>query len=215
MEIKISAKLFAEFVVGGPAKKASTVRNILRPKSPEAQIPPRYYTRAIGIIRAYHDQGNDGAGLRNEIRALQQEMLSCTTSQGRTKRSKNLQAIDAYMRVFADRKWKVVRCPRIYYSCFDVRISGIPDLAVQDEERLRLVKLGVRKEKESEEVVRLMLRVIYQAAATKLKINPQDITYFDVSNGEAITGERSDPRLEGTIDNGCRTLRQMIEGKAA
>jgi hypothetical protein len=95
-----------------------------------------------------------------------------------------------------------------------VRISATPDLTIQDGERTRLIKLGVRKEKEIEETIRLMLRVVYQAAQTKMEIAPRDITYFDVATGEAITGDHSDKRLAQSIERGCTILHQMIELKA-
>lgn len=209
-EIKISAKAFAEFVVGGPAKQSSTVRTILKPKSPEAQIPSGYYKSAIGIIRAYHDQNNNSSYVTQEIRTLSQEALSASTPQARAKRLSNVRALELYMKSFSDKKWKVIPCPRIHYRSSDVRISGTPDLAVQDSNRLRLVKLGVRKEKETSDMVRIMLRVIYQAAKIKLEISPQDITYFDVKNGEVISGEAADSRLASAIDNGCRVLHQMV-----
>lgn len=211
MEIRISAKVFAEFVVGGPAKKSSTVRKILKPRSPEAQIPSRYYARAIGIIRGYHDRNNDSSFVSQQLKSLYREAESATTSQARTKRINNAHAVQQYMTLFHSRKWRIAKCPRIHYASSDVRISGIPDLAVQDSDRLRLVKLGVRKEKETTEMARLMLRVIYQAAKTKLKVRPRDITFFDVRTGEAISGEAADSNLAQSIEKGCAVLQQMVK----
>lgn len=215
MEIKISAKDFAEFVMGGPGKKASTVRKILKPKSLEAIIPSGYYKRAISIIRGYHDRDNDNAFVTRELKSLYGEAETAKTPQARTKWNNNLRAVESYLKVFASRTWKVIRCPRIHYSSSEVRISGNPDLAIQESDRVRLVKLGVRKEKETEDMVRLMLRVIYQAAKEKVRVTTRDITYFDVRTGEAISGEPTDSHLAQTIDNGCRVLQQMVQPKPA
>ena len=215
MEIRVSAKVFAEFVTGGPGKKSSTVRNILRPRSPEARIPSGYYRRAIGIIREYHDRGNDSSFVLRELRSLHSDAELANTAQARAKRNSNLLAVESYMRSFSGRGWKVTKCPRVYYSSGEVRISGTPDLAIQDGDRLRLIKLGVRKEKETQDMVRVMLRVIYQAAKAKLKVTTRDVTYFDVRTGEALSGEPSDNHLANTIEGGCRALEQMIHVKAA
>lgn len=215
MEIKVSAKVFAEFVMGSPGKKSSTVRKILRPKSPEAKIPSGYYRRAIGIIREYHDRDNDSSFVLKELKSLHSDAELATTPQARAKRNSNLLAVESYMRSFSRRSWKVTKCPRIYYSSGEVRISGTPDLAIQDGDRLRLVKLGIRKEKETADMVRLMLRVIYQAAKAKLNVTTRDITYFDVRTGEALSGEPSDSHLANTIEGGCRVLEQMLHIKAA
>jgi hypothetical protein len=214
MKISISAKAFAEFVIGGPGKKLSTIRKILKPKSPEAQIPIAYYKRAIAIIRGYHDQDNNAEYVNAEMKTLFKEAESAETPQARAKRLSNLRAVELYMKSFADRTWKVVKCPRIHYTSSDVRISGTPDLAVQYSKRLRLVKLGVRKEKEAADMVRIMLRVIYQAAKKELKLDAQDITYFYVRTGEAISGEPADRRLAAAIDSGCTTLQEMVRAKA-
>lgn len=213
MEIRLSAKLFAEFVTGGPAKKSSTVRKILRPRSPEAHIPSGYYKRAIGIIRAYHDDDNDVRLLRREMRALFEESQTASTAQTRTKWLNNLRAVETYMKSFADRKWKVKSCQKIHYIHSDVRISGNPDLAIEDSTRTRLIKLGIRKKKETEEMVRVMLRIIFQAGAEKLSIQPNDVTYFDTATGHIISGDPSDSNLAKTIDGGCVVLQQMVHSK--
>jgi hypothetical protein len=210
MEIRISAKVFAEFVLGSPSKKSSTVRSILKPRSPEAQIPSGYYNPAIATIRGYHNRDNDESFLTSELKRLEQDIESAATPQARTKKDRNFLAVLSYMKIFSDRKWKVVSCPRIHYSSSDVRISGTPDLAIEDGKRLRLIKLGVRKEKETSEMIRLMLRVIYQGAKAKLAINPQDITFFDVSTGKALSGKSSDDELAGTIETGCADIQAMV-----
>lgn len=210
MEIRISAKLFAEFVIGGPSKKSSTVRKLRQPRSPDAVIPSGYYKRAIGIIRGYHDRNNDYSFVTRELRALHEEVELALTAQARSKRRSNLQAVESYMRKFSSRQWRVVSCPKISYTSNDVRISGTPDLALKDADRIRLVKLGIRKEKEPEDLVRLMLRVIYQAAQKKLKLRSTDITYFDVATGNVISGCPEDRRLGVTIEGGFRVLQQMM-----
>lgn len=215
MEIKISAKAFAEFMLGGPSKKASTVRYLLKPQSAEAQIVMRYYSRAVQIIRSYHDGNNDSTSLGSEIKELQKKAQSAESSQARTKLLNNLRAIETYMEIFGERKWKIVSCPRIYHSSNSVRISATPDLAIIEGKRLRLVKLGVRKESEDPEVIRLMLRVIYQAASGKVEISPQDVLFFDVAKRETLRGSRDDAPLARTIEMGCERLYQMVHSWAA
>jgi len=215
MEIRISAKAFAEFVFGGPSKKSSTIRGILKPRSAETQIPRKYYARAIRIIRHYHERGNDATHLRDEMRKMNDKWASAETRQFRAQLSRNLMAVEAYMRLFSERVWEIVPCPRIHYSSHSVRISATPDLAVKEGKKIRLVKLGVRKEKEIEDVVRLMSRVIYQAAEKQIEIAPSDIAFFDVATGEIFRGSPSDSSLARTIEGGCAALQHLIEKKIA
>jgi len=215
MEIKISAKAFAEFVLGSPSKKAATVRYLLRPQATEAQIVMRYYSRAVQIIRGYHDAENDPAFLRAEIRGLEKKAETAESKQARTKLLNNLRAIQTYMEVYGERRWRIVPFPRIYHLSSLVRISATPDLAISEGKRLRLVKLGVRKQSEDPEVVRLMLRVIYQAASQKMEVTPQDVLFFDTSKREILRGSREDAVLAQTIENGCERLQQMVHSWAA
>ena len=204
--IRISAKGFAEFVLAGPSKKARIVRNILKPKSKEAQAIVLYYARAIRIIRLYHAKDNDREYLTREIRALEMKLESATTPQARASLRNNLRAIRSYIDVYGHRKRTTVPRPRIYYTHGSVRLSASPDIALQEDGRLKLVKLGVTKDGDNPEVVRIMLRVIYQAASIRYQVEPRDVVYFDIANAARMRGSREDSDLASTIDNGCDTL---------
>lgn len=208
--IPISAKGFAEFVLAGPSKKATIVRNILKPKSKEAQVIVLYYARAIRIIRLYHTKGNDREYLKHEMHGLEKKLETATTPQARASLKNNLRAIRSYMDIYGHRKRNIVPRPRIYYTHGTVRLSASPDLAVQEDGRLKLVKLGVTKDGDNPEVVRIMLRVMYQAANKEYEVQPHDVIYFDVANAVRIRGSNEDADLATTIDNGCETLAGMV-----
>ena len=209
MVIAISAKGFAEFVLAGPSEKARIVRNILKPKSTEAQVVVLYYARAIRIIRIYHARNNDQQYLRQELRSLETKLEKASTPQTRASLRNNIRAITGYMDVYGRRKRKVVPRPRIYYSSGKVRLSASPDLAIEENGKIKLVKLGVTKDGASPDLVRIMLRVIYQAAAPTFHIEPQDVLYFDIANSARIHGSHDDSHLATTIDNGCEALAGM------
>lgn len=208
--IPLSAKGFAEFVLAGPSKKATIVRNILKPKSTEAQVIVLYYARAIRIIRLYHTKGNDREYLKHEIHGLEKKLEAATTNQARAGIRNNLRAIRSYMDIYGHRKRKIVPRPRIYYTHGNVRLSASPDLAVQEDGRLKLVKLGTTKKGASPELVRIMLRVMYQAASAEYEVQPHDVVYFDVTNAVRMRSSVEDSDLAVTIDNGCDTLAGMV-----
>ena len=208
--IPISAKGFAEFILAGPSKKAQIVRNILRPKSKEAQVIVLYSARAIRIIRLYHTKGNDREYLKREIHDLEKKLEAATTPQARASLRNNLRAIHSYMDIYGHRKRKIVPRPRIYYSHANVRLSASPDLAVEEDGRLKLVKLGITKGGDNMELVRIMLRVMYQAANAEYQVQPHDVVYFDVGNAVRRRGSSDDCDLATTIDNGCDTLACMV-----
>lgn len=208
--IPLSAKGFAEFVLAGPSKKASIVRNILKPKSAEAQVIVLYYARAIRIIRLYHTKGNDREYLKKEIHALEKKLEAATSNQARAGLRNNLRAIHSYMDIYGQRKRTIVPRPRIYYMHGNVRLSASPDLAVEEDGRLKLVKLGTTKKGANPELIRIMLRVIYQAAIIEYDVQPHDVVHFDVTNAVRMRSSSEDSDLATTIDNGCDTLAGMV-----
>ena len=185
------------------------VRNLLKPKSQEAQVIVLYYSRAIRIIRLYHARSNDKAFLAREISALEAKLEEAMTPQARAKLRNNLRAVRAYMEIYGRRRRRIVARPRIYYGIGRVQLSASPDLAIQENGKLRLVKLGVTKGGDNPEIVRIMLRVMFQAARTRFQIEPRDVVYFDVSNALRIHGSDGDTDLITTIDNGCDALASM------
>ena len=114
------------------------------------------------------------------------------------------------MDVYGHRKRTLVARPRIAYTHGAVRISASPDLAVYEDGKLNLVKLGIKKQADNPEVVRIMLRVIYQSAKSDGKeVEPHDVVYFDVANAR-IRSRNGDADLATTIDNNCDALAGMM-----
>jgi hypothetical protein len=212
---KISAKAFADFLVGTSAKHTSTVRNILRPRDADAIIPSSYYRRAIAIIRAYHESGNKLSTTKEGIADLEKLIEAASSPQARTQLSKNVDAVQAYMQLFGDRTWKVAKCPTTRYVFSTVSISGRPDFAVNDGRKTSLIKLGVRRKKEQADLIRVMLRVIYQAAAQKLSLSPSDVIYLDLTTGTIVSGDTADKALASTIDDGCLLLERLVAASSA
>jgi hypothetical protein len=210
MPVKLSAKAFAEFVLAGPGDKAQIVWKMLHPKSVEVRVITQYYSAAIKIIRIYHSKENDPRYLAGQTGSLEKLLDGATTPQARARLRNNLRALRAYMELYGDRKRKIIARPRIYHSSGMVRISASPDFAVEEGGKTKLVKLGVTKKKENPKLIRILLRVMYQAAAQgKLAVEPEDILYFDVVSAARIRGSYSDADLKTIIDNGCETLAKM------
>src|SRR5580692_3174389 len=68
--------------------------------------------------------------------------------------------------------------------------------------------VGIRSA--SPELVRIMLRVMYQAAIAEYQVQPHDVAYFDVTNAVRMRSSVDDCDLATTIDNGCNTLAGMV-----
>jgi len=209
MVIKVSAKALAEFAVGGPSKKAQVVRTITRPLSAEAKVITHYYFRAVNVIRVYHSRDNDAVYLAASLDVLENDLLEATTPQRRANLRNNIRVIEAYMQLYGSLRRQVVSRPRITFEADDVRVSASPDMAILENGRTVLIKLGPNKDSLSPDAVRLILRLIFQAASGKFELSPQDIVYLDVKNSASVLGSSGDSSLSATIDSACRTLASM------
>src|SRR5450432_2895364 len=112
---------------------------------------------------------------------MEKKLEAAATNQARAGFRNNLRAINSYMEIYGRRKRKIVPRPRIYYTHGSVRLSASPDLAVEEDGRLKLVKLGITKKGDNPELVRIMLRVMYLAANADHREQPNDVVYFDVA----------------------------------
>jgi len=211
MEVRVSAKALAEFAIGGPTDKARVVRTITRPQSVEAKVITHYYSKAVNVIRVYHAKDNDPVYLAAELDILENKLLEATTSQSRTNISNNIRVIETYMDLYGELKRQIIARPRIAFRTDEVRVSANPDMAIIEGGKTILVKLGPNKKSISPDAVRIILRLIFQAATEKFKILPQDIVYLDIKNSASILGSGGDAHLAGTIDNACHALASMCQ----
>lgn len=209
MRIQLSAKAFAEFIVAGPGERAKIVWNMQHPKSVEVRVITQYYSTAIKTIRIYHSTGNDLGYLAQQFQAFEDAFDAATTTQARARLKNNLRALRAYIDLYGSRQRVITPRPRIYHESGTVRISASPDFAVEENGKIKLVKLGITKKKDNPEVIRILLRVMYQAAKGNVAVEPEDILYFDVSNGARLRGSQEDADLKSIIENGCETLAKM------
>lgn len=209
MEVRVSAKALAEFAIGGPSKKAQVVRTITRPQSTEAKVVTHYYSKAVNIIRVYHAKDNDPAYLATALDILENDLLEATTSQARANVRNNIRVIETYMDLYGDLKRQIIARPRIAFRTDEVRVSASPDMAIIENGKTVLVKLGPNKKSLDPDAVRLVLRLIFQAAREKFPITPQDIVYLDIKNSASILGDGEDAHLASTIDSACHVLASM------
>ncbi|HEX4321521.1 MAG TPA: hypothetical protein VHZ52_11495 [Acidobacteriaceae bacterium] len=209
MEVKVSAKALAEFAVGGPSKKAQVVRTITRPESAEAKVITHYYSKAVNVIRVYHSRDNDPVYLATQLDILENDLLEATTPQSRANIRNNIRVIETYMELYGDLKRQIIARPRISFRTDEVRVSASPDMAIIEAGKTVLVKLGPNKKPLDPDAVRIILRLIYQAAADTFQISPQDIVYLDIKNSASILGGDEDSMLASTIDNACHSLALM------
>src|SRR5437868_5423625 len=101
---KLSAKGFADFLVGSPSQKRKILRNYKFADQGEGKGRSNYYVRAVAAIRAYHRADNDPDKLQEAISKIEQQLPAA----GQLKKanlSHNIRAINAYQQHFGKRKF--------------------------------------------------------------------------------------------------------------
>ena len=210
MDIKLSAKAFAQFLVGGPHKREQIVRNIRKSESKEAKAISHYYSPAVAVIRKYHAKGNDRTFLKEQLQKLMMGVEAAPNPWARAKFRNNVRVIHRYIELYGTKSWNILSRPRISLVSHGVRVSEWPDIAAEESGKVSLIKLGPAKQKESVEAIRIILRVIFSAATVRFKLEPRDITYLDIRRAVQYTGSPGDSDLDHTINSGCRSLVAMF-----
>lgn len=208
-EPRVSAKGLAEFVTAGPSRKRSILRNFKFPSQGEGIGRTIYYQPAIAAIRAYHRWNNEPGILADAIQALD---LKGRGLKGLKKAriENNIRAIQVYSRKFGDRRFKVLKNPRLGFGRGSVTLTASADLYVQQNGEKLLIKLDLGKKRPKALMVRILLHIIHEAAvAAKLGLKRRQIIYLDTVNGEEHMCPPESSTLSRTVDSACDEVAQL------
>jgi predicted adenine nucleotide alpha hydrolase (AANH) superfamily ATPase len=208
--VKISARAIAQFIVGGPTKKQTIVRNVRQPQSVAAKAMSHYYSPAVNVIRIYHERNNDKKYMTQQIKLLEKEYRSAKNPWALAKFKHNLRCINEYLDRFGDYSMVIMPRPRIAYLRDNVRVSASPDLAIESNGEVILVRLGTSKKKENAQIIEIILRITFEAAKKRFeKIAPKNVLYLDLTSSGHQLGASEDPDLMKTIDRACAQVAQL------
>jgi hypothetical protein len=210
MEMKITAKSFADFATATPTRKRTILKNAKHPKKKENQIIILYYNEALRVIKLYHKKGNDQAVIKYALRRLRQEREASDKPQKKARLNQNIRAIESYFQLFGQRKFEVLPSPRLKLTVGKVTISATPDLMVKESGTLHLIKVGVVKQKLHPDLVPIMLDVILDAAIkAEISIDPANVMYLDLTNENIIRAAKNSTSIRRTVQNACDDVESM------
>jgi hypothetical protein len=204
MEMKLTAKSFADFATASPTRKRTILKNAKYPKKKENQIVILYYNEALRVIRLYHKKGNDHAIIKYAVRRLRQERDASEKPQKKARLRQNIRAIESYFKLFGQRKFEVLPGRRLKLTVGKVKISATPDLVVKESGVLHLIKVGVVKQKLHPDLVPIMLEVILDAAIkAEISIEPANVMYLDLTNENVIRAAKNSTFIRRTVQIAC------------
>jgi len=184
-EIRVSASCLAEFATSPRRSVASLLRPYKFNTKGEGLVRSRYYPPALKFIRLYHSRGNDPEVFYEARRELQKRAESAEKPGQRRKFENNIAALDAYQRIYKNRKFKVLPARRLCYQLGPITLTATPDLWVKEGNTQVLLKVGFAKRPRP--YVNALLTIIRKAAvANNHRIRARNFLYLDVNLGEEL-----------------------------
>jgi hypothetical protein len=209
--MKISVKILADFILAGPARQRTLIRNAKFPRLKDGKVKPQIvrYSEARSSIRDFHEAGNDLKVLLSAVERLAKKLVEFPDKDaGRL--NDNIRAIKAYAAQFSNRRFRVLTTPKPIYAFRNIEVSATPDLYVEEEGAKKLIKLDFNQEKPKDGTVPIILKVMHEAANSKgLGVKPRDVLYVDVTRQNTASGEKLNKKLKKEIDAALETIQDM------
>jgi hypothetical protein len=208
--IPISMRGFAEVSSAAPNRKLATLKRYRSPKSGESVGRSNYYVNALSLIKRHHK--GDSAYVTSSIQKLFAEATAESVPRTRTKLLSNYRAITDYLNHFGTRDITIKPGKRLYYIFDDLVISAQPDLVVEENHSLVLIKLNLSKSDLEGGVCAMQLHVLYEAARAKgLPVAPMSVECLQTSSGTRTVGpQRGFPSKE-TLNAQCRAFLTLYQ----
>ena len=186
--IRISVKGLAKFMTGGPATQRKVLRDFKFP-DPEGGVQAAYYSEARRAIAEFHGSQNDPATIAQEVKNLSEKSFHASGRQ-KIRIEHNIRALQSYLASFGHESFKVLPTPSLSLSHRSVSIGATPDLFVCHKKSNRLIKLDLGARTPDQQLVGIVLQVIYDAARSSgLSLKPRDVLYLDVPRAKVYRSE--------------------------
>ncbi len=187
-------------------------------RSPQARLRPfkfsrrgegfartTYYQPGLKVIRAYHVGGNNGATIDRAIEELRKQESVAESSRERIRCGRNVSAIQAYYKIYGQRRFRVLPNHRLAYEVGGVTITAQPDLWVDENGTQVLLKIGMARHGVT--YIEMLLSLLRKAAVKSgYKIRAKNFVYLNVSNGKELICSGPLTRFNRTFVTGAHEI---------
>jgi len=183
--IRVPMSCLAEFVTSYGKSPESRLRPFKFNKSGEGFARSSYYQYALRTIRAYHAGGNDPGIFSRDLQEMRLRADKTTKSWEQIKFERNANAVEAYRRIYGNRKFTILPNSRLEYRIGGIVITAQADLWAEEQSTEVLLKIGIAKHNIS--YVDMLLALLRKAAVSSgHKIRVRNIVYLNVSSGKEM-----------------------------
>lgn len=202
--IRVSISCMAEFVTSGGRSAESRLRPY-KIKRGEGFARCSYYQCALRTIRDYHSQDNDPAVFARDLLEMRTRAGKATQSRERAKFERNINTVEAYRRIYGNRRFKILPNRRLAYRIGGIVVTAQPDLWAEEQGTQVLLKIGMARHKPS--YVDMILSLLRKAAVSSgYKVRARNIVYLNVSNGREMVSSGGLTRFNSTFAAGARQI---------
>src|SRR5580700_5961765 len=145
--IRVSMSCLAEFVTSYGRSSESRLRPYKFNKRGEGFARISYYQSALRTLRAYHSEGNDPAVFERGLLEMRTHADKATKNWERIKAERNISAVEAYRRIYGNRKFKILPNRRLEYRIGGTIVTAQPDLWAVEQGTQVLLKVGMARHK--------------------------------------------------------------------
>lgn len=203
--IRVSMSCLAEFVTSYGRSPEPRLRPYKFNKRGEGFARSSYYQYALRTIRAYHSRENDPAVFETDLLEMRARADKTNENWERSKFERNISAVEAYRRIYGNRKFKILTNRRLEYRIGGIVVTAQPDLWVEEQGTQVLLKIGMARHKTS--YVEMLLSLLRKAAVSSgHKIRARNIVYLNVSTGSEMICSGGLARFNSTFAAGAREI---------
>jgi hypothetical protein len=207
--IRVSASCIADVVTAGPT--ASLIA-LLRPykdrKKGKGFMRSVYYKPTLSAVRNYHARNRDPLVFREAILELEKKAEVSEKRSLQTQFRRNIQAIQAYERLYKNRNFVIQSNHRLSYKIGPITLTAEPDLWVTENGVPVLLKIGLASKKRG--FIDVMLTVIRKAAVSSgYKVRAKNIVYLNIRTGEEMTCRGSLKRFNLDFSSAARQIARV------
>ncbi len=146
--IQVSASCVAEIAQASPSTRLRKLVPFKYNNRGEGAGRSAYYKLTVDTVRKFHRGDNE----RKHIRSAAEHLLGIEDNDSfprnvRTRARLNTEALLAYENLYGNRKFSVLQNHRLSIAVGPVTITAQPDLWVEENGHIVLMKIGVGKDK--------------------------------------------------------------------
>jgi hypothetical protein len=188
--IKVSMRGAAEVALAAPSRKSTALRKYKQTDSGEARGRSNYYIWALTFIRQFHREGNPAGLLASFLGDLQNRIAEKPKdTRWKAKILNNMRAAEQYSLHFGPRKFTIRPGKKLAYAHGNVLVSARPDLVVEENGKILLIKLNLSKKPHSDLMADIQLHLMHAAAtAVGLDLTSKQVAYIQPVRGSEQRG---------------------------